>query len=172
MKRIRRWFTLLSFVTLIGCKANQEPLSDFVSQVEAKARKDVEQLTPSLDFVAAKYQQRQLRAPFVLPEAAIVQDQPVAKKNCWQPTARAKTGKLEKYPLSKLRLKGVMGRGGSVSGLVQTPSGNVIKVKNGQFIGLNNGKVTKVTSKYVLINETLPDGLGCWQKRNVKLALK
>ncbi|HDV5608459.1 TPA: fimbrial protein, partial [Vibrio cholerae] len=23
-----------------------------------------------------------------------------------------------------------------------------------------------------LINETLPDGLGCWNQRNVKLALK
>ncbi|MGL6171504.1 MAG: pilus assembly protein PilP, partial [Vibrio sp.] len=26
--------------------------------------------------------------------------------------------------------------------------------------------------RYLLINETLPDGLGCWNQRNVKLALK
>lgn len=165
-------FACAILAILAGCKANNESLSDFVSQVEAKARKDIEQLTPSIDFVAARYQQHEQRPPFVLPKEAIVQNQPIAKKDCWQPRVRSKTGKLEKYPLSKLRLKGVMGSGSSVSGLVQTPSGNVVKIKNGQFIGLNNGRVTKVTNKYVLINETLPDGLGCWHKRNVKLALK
>ncbi|MDJ1478828.1 hypothetical protein QBX67_28100, partial [Bacillus sp. LS15-K4] len=33
-------------------------------------------------------------------------------------------------------------------------------------------KVTRVDDNYLLINETLPDGLGCWNQRNVKLALK
>ncbi|MFA0676528.1 pilus assembly protein PilP, partial [Vibrio sp. 10N.222.51.A6] len=112
------------------------------------------------------------RPPFELPKEAMVQNQPLVKKDCWQPNARSRIGKLEKYPLSKLRLRGVMGSGTSVSGLVQTPKGNVVNVKKGQFIGLNNGRVTKVTSQYVQINETLPDGLGCWHKRNVRLALK
>ena len=65
-----------------------------------------------------------------------------------------------------------MGSGSQISGLVQTPKGSVVKVQKGQFIGLNSGRVTKVTSQYVLINETLPDGLGCWHRRNVRLALK
>lgn len=172
MKFSKSLMIFLSLLTLIGCKANTDSLPDFVSAVEEKARKEVAQLAPSIEFVAAQYQQRQLRAPFVLPKEAIVKDQPIVKKDCWQPSSRRKNGKLEKYPLSKLRLKGVMGSGGSIAGLVQTPAGSVVKIKNGQFIGLNNGKVTKVTSQYVLINETLPDGLGCWHKRNVKLALK
>lgn len=167
--------TLMFFLTIstvIGCKANQGSLEDFVVQVEAQARKDVDQLVPASEFIAAQYQQRTLRPPFELPKEAIVHSQPKVKKDCWQPSQRKRTGKLEKYPLSKLRLKGVMGSGSQVSGLVQTPKGNVVKVQKGQFIGLNNGRVTKVTSQYVLINETLPDGLGCWHRRNVRLALK
>ncbi|MEF1339522.1 pilus assembly protein PilP, partial [Vibrio rotiferianus] len=54
----------------------------------------------------------------------------------------------------------------------QAPNGTVYKVHAGQYIGKNNGKVTHVTHSYLLINETLPDGLGCWQKRKVKLALR
>lgn len=61
---------------------------------------------------------------------------------------------------------------GSISALVQTPTGSVVKVKAGQYVGINNGKVTRVDDNYLLINETLPDGLGCWNQRNVKLALK
>ena len=164
--------SLLLLLVLSGCKSNQDSLEDFLRQVEAKARKEVEKLVPETEFLAATYQRHAFRPPFELPKEAMVQNQPLVKKDCWQPNARSRIGKLEKYPLSKLRLRGVMGSGTSVSGLVQTPKGNVVNVKKGQFIGLNNGRVTKVTSQYVQINETLPDGLGCWHKRNVRLALK
>ena len=172
MKPSNALYSILLLLLLSGCKANEDSLEDFVVQVEAKARKEVEQLVPASEFAAATYQRRAFRPPFELPQEAIVQNQPLVKKNCWQPRTRARNGKLEKYPLNQLRLKGVMGSDSSVFGLVQTPIGNVVNVKKGQFIGLNNGRVTKVTSQYVLINETLPDGLGCWHKRNVRLALK
>ncbi len=172
MKLNSALYLIVLMLALSGCKANQDSLENFVTQVEAKARKDVEKLVPATEFTAATYQRRAFRPPFELPKEAIVQNQPLVKKDCWQPRARSRNGKLEKYPLSKLRLRGVMGSGSSVFGLVQTPNGSVVNVKKGQFIGLNNGRVTKVTSQYVQINETLPDGLGCWHKRNVRLALK
>jgi len=164
------WIVLL--VTVAGCRANQEPLNQFIAQTEQQAQREVAQLVPSEPFVASAYQRTQAREPFVLPKEALVQDQPVVKKDCWQPQKRNKTGQLERYALRKLRLKGVMGSNGAVSALVQTPQGNVVKVKKGQYIGLNNGRVTRVASNYLMINETLPDGMGCWSKRNVKLAMK
>ncbi|NOI16173.1 pilus assembly protein PilP [Vibrio hepatarius] len=165
--------TVISLLlVLVGCKANQEPLDDYIAQVERKARKDVVALKPVIDFKTSTYFAHKQREPFVLPQAALVLNQPVAKKDCWQPAKRVKSGKLEKYPLSKLRLTGVMSGNGQVSALVQTPKGNVVRVNAGHYIGLNNGKVTRVTDKFLQINETLPDGLGCWNKRNVKLALK
>lgn len=157
---------------LVGCKANQEPLDEYVAQVELKARKDVVDLKPVVDFKISQYAAHKTREPFVLPQAALVLNQPLAKKDCWQPAKRRKTGKLEQFPLSKLRLTGVMSGNGQISALVQTPKGNVVRVNAGHYIGLNNGKVTRVTDKYLQIKETLPDGLGCWNKRNVKLALK
>ncbi|WP_159739509.1 pilus assembly protein PilP [Vibrio atypicus] len=169
--KTNRLLALLSFV-LMGCQANQESLDGFVAQVERKARQDVVDLAPVIDFRIAKYQGHEQRAPFVLPQAALALNQPLANKECWQPTPRAQGGQLEKYPLSKLRLKGMMSRSGKVSGLVQTPNGKVVKVNVGHYIGQHNGKVTEVTANYLKINETLPDGLGCWNKRNVKLALK
>lgn len=167
--------TLLSLALLTlftGCKANEDSLDDHIAKVESQARQDVIDLAPVIDFKISKYAAHQSREPFVLPQEALVLNQPTVKKNCWQPSKRRKSGELERYPLSKLRLKGVMSSNGRVSALVQTPAGNVVKVNAGQYIGVNNGKVTRVTAKYLQINETLPDGLGCWNKRNVKLALK
>ncbi|EEX66312.1 fimbrial protein [Vibrio metoecus] len=172
MKNNRFWLPLMVMSLLVGCKANQDDLVGFVAQVERDARKDVSKLKPILEFQVTTYQERKAREPFVLPREALVQSQPVVKADCWQPMPRAKNGPLERYPLSQLRLKGVMSSGGSISALVQTPTGNVVKVKAGQYLGNNNGKVTRVDDNYLLINETLPDGLGCWNQRNVKLALK
>ncbi|ELB2894691.1 pilus assembly protein PilP [Vibrio alginolyticus] len=157
---------------LMGCQANDELLTDFIRGVETQARREVEKLKPADKYVAVTYAPEVQRAPFELPKEATIATQPVARKDCWQPPSRRRTGKLEKFPLSQLRLKGVMGMDNTVSGLVQAPNGTVYKVKPGQYLGRNNGKVTHVSHSYLLINETLPDGLGCWQKRKVKLALR
>jgi type IV pilus assembly protein PilP len=157
---------------LVGCQANDESLSDFIRGVEEKARRDAEKLRPAEKYRVVAYDPMVMRAPFELPKEAIIATQPEVRKDCWQPPARKRTGKLERFPLSQLRLKGVMGVDNNVSGLVQAPNGTVYPIKPGQYLGRNNGKVTHVSQRYLTINETLPDGLGCWQKRKVKLALR
>ncbi len=157
---------------LMGCQANDDSLTDFIRHVENQARRDVEKLKPADEYVAVVYDPKVLRAPFELPKEAMIATQPIVRKDCWQPPSRMRSGKLEKFPLNQLRLKGVIGMGSTVSGLIQAPNGTVYKVALGEYLGRNNGKVTQVTHSYLLINETLPDGLGCWQKRKVKLALR
>ncbi len=163
---------MLVCVSLVGCQANNDSLSDYIRQIESEARIDVAKLKPERKFLVAPYSPQSKREPFALPEEATIASQPVARNDCWQPSKRKRSSKLERFPLNQLRLKGVMGTGSSVSGLVQAPNGTVYKVHAGQYIGQNNGKVTHVSHSYLLINETLPDGLGCWQKRKVKLALR
>ncbi|WP_394245549.1 pilus assembly protein PilP [Vibrio astriarenae] len=167
------WPTMiLSTLLLLGCKANQESLHNYVQQIEQSASSQIQSLAPAMSFQASRYSQQEPRQPFVLPQAALVVDQPLARRDCWQPTPRHKSGKLERYPLQKLKLRGMMGSEGDLSALVQTPQGEVAKVRAGQYIGLNNGKVTSVSSNRLVIKETLPDGLGCWSTRMVTLALK
>ncbi|WP_260260001.1 pilus assembly protein PilP [Vibrio intestinalis] len=163
---------LMGVLALAGCRAHQGSLPEFVATAERQAQVKVLDLKPALDFKTGKYSAHYDRKPFALPQAALVLNQPQARKDCWQPIQRKRVGPLETFDLEKLRLKGVMSKSGSNSALVQTPSGIVVKVEVGQFIGLNNGKVTQVNADYIQVNETLPDGLGCWSRRNVKLALK
>jgi len=166
------WWMFSVVLLLAGCRANSDSLDDFLRQVESQARQEVAKLKPEQEYVATSYASAALRLPFELPKEAVIATQPVVKKECWQPADRTRSGRLERYPLSQLRLKGIMGSGNSVSGLVQTPQGTVERVLAGQYIGQNNGKVTLITPSYLMINETLPDGLGCWQQRKVKLALR
>ncbi|WP_162062344.1 pilus assembly protein PilP [Vibrio taketomensis] len=161
----------LLVILLVGCRANHDSLDEYIVQTKKTAQHEVKALTPVLEFVTSDYDAHANRSPFVLPQAALVLNQPQLRADCWQPKRRQKNGALERFPLEKLSLKGVMSRNGSNSALVQTPSGDLVKINAGQYIGLNNGKVVKVTESYMQIDETLPDGLGCWSRRNVKLAL-
>ncbi|WP_241033859.1 pilus assembly protein PilP [Vibrio maerlii] len=157
---------------LIGCQANQESLETFVQQTEHQARSKAEPLPNQREFLPQEYIQYSSRNPFQLPVEALVQNQPEAKNDCWQPSQRGQANELEKYSLKTLKLKGSIASGGVMSGLVETPSGTVIQVEVGQYIGLNHGRIIKVDKDYLTLKETIPDGLGCWQQRDVRLALR
>ncbi len=163
---------LLVCVSLCGCQANEDSLSDYVEKVTVQARKEIVPQQPIVPFEAFIYANTDAREPFELPREAATQNQPMVKKDCWQPATRSNRESLERYALSQLKFKGVMSDGKSTSALIQTPEGTLAYAKNGQYIGLNHGRVSDVTKQYLLIKETLPDGLGCWNQRSVKLSLK
>ncbi len=164
--------TVLVTLALVGCQANEDSLQDYINEVSALARKDIVPLPPTAPFAVFSYSQYEAREPFELPVEAVVQSQPKVKKDCWQPSPRANKSPLERFALRELEFKGVIGSGSKVSALIATPEGKLTYVNKGQYIGNNHGKVSEIAKQHLLIKETLPDGLGCWNQRSVKLALK
>ncbi|MCL9775581.1 pilus assembly protein PilP [Vibrio methylphosphonaticus] len=165
--RTSRW-VLLS-LGLLGCQANDDSLADFVAKTEAEIVIEVAQLQPRYSFDAVPFTYAKQGTPFDLPKLAQAQ-RPANNQACWQPKTRGK-GNLEQYRLEELTLKGVMSKGKGLTGLLQLPNRQLVKVTAGQYIGENNGQIKQVTSEGLIINETLSDGLGCWFQRQVKLAL-
>ena len=167
-----RCFIAVMVFLLVGCKANTDPLDAFYVEAKKQGDAEVKQLEEVTLFAVTPYAQLTGRSPFVLPKQPEIATQPIKKKSCWQPKYRKKNGSLERYSLRKLRLKGVMGSNDNITALIQTPKGSVVKVHKGQYMGSNNGQVVEIKPQYMTLRETLPDGMGCWQKRYVKLALK
>lgn len=168
-----RLITLIIFMlTLIGCKANKEPLDLFYSEVKQKGGAEIEGLSPAISFDVESYSKANLRSPFSLPNQTEITSQPLETKDCWQPLLRKKKDPLEHYSLEQLRLKGMMGFESDVIALIETPNGNVINVRKGQYIGQNNGKFISIQSNKIIIKEILSDGLGCWKKRKFALVLR
>ncbi len=168
----KRDLWLVSCSLLLGCHANNDSLDNYIDDVERQARKEMVPQQPIVPFEAFIYRNTDIRQPFELPEEAVVHIQPRVKKDCWQPTNRVTKQPLEKFSLNQLQFKGVMSNGSSRTALIQTPHGQVAHLKKGQRIGMNHGQLSEINRQYLLIKETLPDGLGCWSQRSVKLALK
>lgn len=168
----KRCYWLWMCIGLLGCQANEDSLADYVEQVTFQTRKEIIPQQPIVPFEVFIYANTEAREPFELPREAVTQNQPIAKKDCWQPAKRTHKEPLERFALNQLAFKGVMSNGKSTSALILTPEGKLAYITKGQYIGINHGRVSTVDKEYLLIKETLPDGLGCWNQRSVKLALK
>ncbi|KLU99620.1 pilus assembly protein PilP [Photobacterium aphoticum] len=156
---------------LMGCQANDDSISQFIAQAHEKAQADVEPLAEQSAFVAEAFVMTSSRVPFLKPRPE--RGEPVDGETtaCWQPAPRKQQSPLESFPLGQLSMRGVMGDNNQLWGLVYTPEGKLIKVREGYYLGLNHGKILKVSPKSIDIEEILPDGEGCWLKRPMKLTL-
>lgn len=166
------WWILMSSIMLVGCRANQEVLTDYLAEISVQREVVVEDIELAPAFQVFDYAQHQGRDPFILPRGVISQTQSARNAQCWQPKPRKGGGDLERYPLDKLNLRGVMSREGQVTALIQTPDGMILSANQGQYLGLNNGRILRINNDQLLVEETLPDGLGCWHTRNMTLAMK
>lgn len=72
---------------------------------------------------------------------------------------------LEAYDLETLTMVGVVGKGNGLSALIETADKDLVIVRNGSYLGLNQGRVTKVSRDGVELVEIIPDGRGGFRQR-------
>ncbi len=155
---------------LMGCQANTDSVEQFIAKTHTNAKAKVKPLAAPYIFVAESFVMTSKRVPFLRPKPELLLSKQ-ADVSCWQPENNPQQTKLEMFPLEQLAMKGAIGHQRQLWGLVYTPKGELVRIKPGQFVGLNRGKVIKVSDKLIEIEETLPDGKGCWLTRPAKLAL-
>ncbi|KLV07496.1 pilus assembly protein PilQ [Photobacterium aquae] len=169
MKR-QQWFALsVAALALMGCRANEDSIEQFINTAHLEAKANVEPLDAQPVFVAEEFVMTSPRVPFLQPRPELAQQ--ARNAACWQPELRSKRTPLEAYPLEQLSMRGVMGQGSSLWALIYTPAGKLVKVREGHYLGVNQGRILKVLPKSVEVEEVLPDGEGCWLKRPIKLTL-
>lgn len=157
---------------LVGCRANTDSIDQFVSDAHTHAKIHVDPLPEPYYFVADDFVMTSDRLPFVQPQPEKIDGQEAQGKDCWQPDNTRHPQSLERFPLDQLAIKGVMDGGKQRWALIYTPESKLVKIREGQYLGLNHGRVLKVTPQFIDIEEILSDGKGCWLKRETQLALK
>jgi len=78
---------------------------------------------------------------------------------------------LESYPLETLTMMGTLEYENENWGLIKAPDGIVYRVRRGNYIGQNHGKVSMVDSDSISLVEIISDGLGGWKNRPAGLSL-
>ncbi len=79
---------------------------------------------------------------------------------------------LEYFPLDALRMVGTLEKDDTMWGLVTAPDGAVHRVRTGNYMGRNYGKITLVAENRIELLEIVPNASGSgWQERPAKLDL-
>ena len=158
-------------ISLTGCEANMDDIQAYIVEVKQNTPVSIE---PYPQFAAKPtfiYSAGELRSPFQRPRNIGVELKQAATPNCAQPDfARAKQP-LEKFGIDALSVTGVFTSNGKKWALIQTNTGSLFKVTKGDHLGLFFGKIDSINNGTVSFTEMLPDGAGCWQKKQATLTM-
>jgi type IV pilus assembly protein PilP len=78
---------------------------------------------------------------------------------------------LEQYELDSLRMVGTMENGENQWGIIMGPDGAVHRIKVGNYMGRNTGKVLNVFEDRIELREIVKNSEGRWEERQATIAL-
>ncbi|MCG6200707.1 pilus assembly protein PilP [Psychromonas antarctica] len=170
---MRSLILLLITLPLFSCgDANVDDLNDFVAKAKVQIY-PVNDNVPDLKKIDAMiFTQEEGRNPFSEPKMEVAAPVRNAPKSCPQPDFERKKQPLEMYSLDNLIMRGTLRIDNILWALVQITGGELHKVKLGYYLGLNHGKVLKITKEKVELLELVSDKDGCWQERITQITLQ
>ena len=78
---------------------------------------------------------------------------------------------LEGHTLDSLRMMGTLEKDEEIWGIVRSPDAIIHRVKVGNYMGKNHGKIISISEEKIELTEIVPDGQGGWMERDAALAL-
>jgi len=79
---------------------------------------------------------------------------------------------LESYPLESLSMVGSLQQHDIIFALIKSPDGTLHRVKLGNHLGQNFGKINQISEAEVKLSEIVQDGVNEWTERTSALMLK
>ena len=152
-------------VLLSACSSKDADLESFIERTRQEQPGGVKQLPEVKPYDSFFYTVQNMRSPFV-PGGSGDSSSPNLR-----PDIKRNREFLEQYSLDTLKMVGTLLMKDRRYGLVQTRDGVVHRVLNGNYIGQNDGHITKVDDSRISITEIVPDGLGGYMERSTFLAL-
>ncbi len=162
---------LIAVTSLTGCFDDTGDIEAHMEQVKATTTSYIEPMPEVKPFHHIEYSADDLRSPFVLPKAEVIQQRMQQMSGCLSPDVRRRKQPLEKYALSDLSMRGTMGESDVIWALVEASDFTLHRVSVGNYLGLYNGRITEVNTKTVKIIELAPDGAGCWVEQETELKI-
>ena len=78
---------------------------------------------------------------------------------------------LEHFELDGLRMVGTLEQSRALWGIIQDPDGTIYRVKEGNYMGRNYGRILSISEEKIELREIVKDLLGAWEERQAAIAL-
>lgn len=162
----------VSASALTGCSRNMDDLHEYIAATKARKTRAIEPIPEPKTYESYTYPAGEVRDPFAPLSFAQPKQKQSAHANGPKPDPDRRREPLEQYPLDSLRMVGILERGDSLWGLVRDPDGTIHRVKTGNHLGQNYGRITSISENKIKLVELVPDGQGGWVQRKASLVVK
>ncbi|MEX0729567.1 MAG: pilus assembly protein PilP [Aquisalimonadaceae bacterium] len=163
--------TLFGSVLLVGCTQDTSDLQAYIDQINARPAPALPPFEEPEPAPTHHYPTTLERDPFDRLSFAQRESTDVAGSGPRPDPNRAKES-LEQFPLDALRMAGLLEGQGERWGLVRDPQGVVHRVKEGNYVGQNHGRIVSVTEQRIEVVELVRTGERSWTERNAALATR
>jgi type IV pilus assembly protein PilP len=154
----------LSIILLLaGCGSSEEKeLNRYIHRVKLRAVKPIEplpQFEPLPIFVFPEDDKR--RSPF----------KPKVVEQGFAPNIKRPKQPLEAFPLDALKFVGLLRQGAVIWALIKAPDGFITRVKPGDYMGQNYGRISSIREKEIELDEAIQMN-GKWEKKKMVIHLR
>lgn len=165
---------LASAILLNGCaKESSEELAAWVAQQKAAPRPNLIKTQQPFKFVPAVYELGYVIDPFSPKKlaGALKSEKQSAGSLLITKELERRKEPLEQYPRESFVFSGSMMKNGQPIGLVKVGA-QLFYVKVGDYLGLNFGRVVRVTDSELGLREIIQNGSGDWVEQMATMKLQ
>lgn len=172
MRAVRPVLAACAVATLAACGAEQEELSQWMEQQRREVKPNVSPLTPPKKFTPQGYTALNGVEPFSAQKLTVALKQEARQPNSLLAAEiNRRKEPLEAYPLDSMRMVGSVTKNGRPYALLRVDN-LLYQVKQGDYLGQNYGKITKISETDVSLREIVQDAAGEWIERASALQLQ
>ncbi|MBK7530575.1 pilus assembly protein PilP [Piscinibacter sp.] len=169
---VRPSFAVVALALLAGCGAEQEELTQWMEQQRREVKPNVTPLTAPKKFSPQAYVALNGVEPFSAQKLTVALKQEARQPNSLLAAEiNRRKEPLEAYPLDSMRMVGSVNRSGRPYALLRVDN-LLYQVKQGDYLGQNYGKITKISETDVTLREIVQDAAGEWIERASALQLQ
>jgi type IV pilus assembly protein PilP len=162
---------LLAVFALTGCgERHLDEVKKFVKESEKLPRSPIKPLPEVKPYEAVSYNAFDLVDPFT--PRKIGPPKGVKAGGGIEPDFNRRKEPLEAFPLENLKMVGILQQHRVTHALIKTPENNVYRVRSGNYLGQNFGRIVNVTESSVQLKEIVQDSGGSWEEKEQTLQLQ
>lgn len=162
---------LVATVVLAGCGRDTRDLEQWVAQTLQRDPAPLEPIPTVETPEPVTYEAFDLRDPFMRPTRESERTAGESGGSGPRPDPDRRREYLEQFPLDSLAMVGTIQLDEQVYGLVADTEGTIHRVRGGNYIGQNHGRILQVSQGAIQVMELVPDGADGWMEREASLAL-
>ncbi|MGZ5006512.1 MAG: pilus assembly protein PilP [Methylobacter sp.] len=164
---------LVVTILLTGCsKDDFSDLNRYIAEVKARPKEAIKPLPEIKVIEPFMFKPEGLRDPFKpLEQPEQSEGVEVSVGSGIKPDTTRRKEELEAFALDELKMVGTVNMKSNLWGLVKAGDSTIYRVKVGNYIGKNYGKIIRIVSDKIELMEIVSDKPGTWHEQPASMTL-